>query len=104
MGLDEARAGDHGAGVDHLRARGVQVRADGDDRAVAHVDVAVRQIADRRVHAQHEGVADEVFASLSGATGRLGLRQVMSPDSPAAPAAAVAPSGVRSRHSDAMFL
>ena len=49
--------------VDDARSRRGDLRRDRDDRAVAHVHVAAREIADRRVHRQHGGAADDELAA-----------------------------------------
>ena len=70
MGIDEAGAGDAVAAVDDLGARRIQVRADGDERAVTHMDVAVGYIAQLGVHGDDVGVAHDKLAArrqLSGA-------------------------------------
>src|SRR6266849_4625095 len=50
---------DHVSPVDHLRPGSGQVNADGNDDAVAYMDVPARQVADFRVYAHDKGVADD---------------------------------------------
>ena len=76
--VDEARHADHAAAVDDLRLRRIDLGRDRDDRAVAHMHVAGREIGDLRVHGQHGGAADDELAArrqrraraLGGARGR----------------------------------
>ena len=63
MGVDEARHADHAAAFDDLRLRRVDLRRDRDDRAVAHMHVAGREIVDLGVHGQHGGAADHELAA-----------------------------------------
>ena len=50
--------------VDFLGARRVEIGADGNQRAVAHVDVAVRNVAELGVHRDQIGAAHNEFAAL----------------------------------------
>jgi hypothetical protein len=58
MRVDQPRHHDRPAPVDPAAA-GTQAAAHGGDPAVAHGDVALRQIAHGRIHAQHIGTADD---------------------------------------------
>ena len=64
MRFDEARHCDHGLAVDDLRVRRIERAADRDDRTVAYMEIAARQIADRRIHRQHISAADHELAAL----------------------------------------
>ncbi len=69
MGLDQAGQRDHVPAVDHHRIRRGEAAADRDDRAVAQQDVAVGEVAERRIHGHHIGFADQQVAALgSGRT------------------------------------
>ena len=60
MAVDQAGHGDAARGLDHQRALGRgDGGGDGADRAVLHQDVAARQVAEARVHRQHQGAADQ---------------------------------------------
>ena len=63
MRVDEARHADHAAAFDHLRLRRIDLRRDRDDRTVAHMHVAGREIADLGVHRQNGGAADHELAA-----------------------------------------
>ena len=67
VGIDDAGQGDHARGIDHLGACRVERRSDGGDCAiVADQDVAVRQIAQRLVHGDDIGAADQLLAPRHG--------------------------------------
>jgi len=80
--LDEARQHDHPAAFYHLRTAGLNVAADRDDRALAHVHVCVGQVAHARIHGHHVGVADKDLAALgklSGRAARACAREICAP-------------------------
>ena len=60
--LDQARQHDHAAAVDGPRARRVEVLSDRDDDAVAHVNVAILDVA-VLLHRHHIGFADDDVAA-----------------------------------------
>ncbi len=62
MGLDQAGHDDHARAVDLLPAA-LHILADRDDLAVAHVDRAAGDIAERAVHRHHMGIGDGEFAA-----------------------------------------
>jgi hypothetical protein len=53
MRVDETRHADHAFAVDCLRVRRRDGRAHGDDRAIAHMHVAAREVAKRVAHREH---------------------------------------------------
>ena len=63
MGLDQAGQDDHLSRVDRRRAGGGKAGPHGDDRAVAHVYVAPRQVAERRIHGQDVAAAHHDLAA-----------------------------------------
>ena len=70
VGVDEARHADHAAAFDDLRLRRIDLGRDRDDRTVAHMHVAGREIVDLRVHGQHGGAADDELATRRQRRGR----------------------------------
>ena len=61
--VNEARQHDGAASVDHLSAGGLEVGADGNDRACLDVHVAAGDVPDRRVHRHHVGAANDELAT-----------------------------------------
>ena len=59
VGVDEAGHHDHPGGVDLLRVRDAEVRADVDDLAVLDEDLPIRKIADFGIDRDDEAVADQ---------------------------------------------
>ena len=65
--VDEAGHADHAAPVDDLGARRSDSASHRDDGAVAHMHVAARKLADRRIHGEHVGAThDELAARRQG--------------------------------------
>ena len=64
VGVDEPGQRDHVARIDGLRARRRQLPADRNDLAVADMNIAAIEIAQRCVHRQHMRIADDEFAAL----------------------------------------
>jgi hypothetical protein len=62
VGVDETGHADHAAPLDRLGAGCREPRSDRDDRAVAHVHVAARKVAERRIHGEHVGAAHHELA------------------------------------------
>ena len=63
MGIDEAGTGDAVAPVDDFGVGRSEIRTDGDQRAVAHVDIAIRYIAEFRVHGYDISIAHDELAA-----------------------------------------
>ena len=59
MGIDDARQGDHARAVDPLGVARVERRPDGHDGAVLDQDVGDGEIAQRRVHGDGFGAAND---------------------------------------------
>ena len=95
MRLDQSRHADHAAAVDHLGAGRGHVGGNRDDRAVAHMHVAARQIADARVHRQHVGAAHDELAARGQRAGPGALRERTAGRRLAAPSAVAAASTAR---------
>lgn len=62
MRVDETGHGDEARSVD-VRPTACELRAHSGNPPVAHMDVRAAQIADGRIHGEHDGVADGEFAS-----------------------------------------
>ena len=69
VGVDQARHDDHAAAVDDLAVLGaeigIEIGADGGDRAVLDQHVAVGDDADVRVHRHHPAVSDQCLGHRS---------------------------------------
>jgi hypothetical protein len=59
VGIDEAGKRDHATRIDLRYAVHRQIRTNRDDLAVAHVNVAAREIAEPRIHREHMRVAHD---------------------------------------------
>jgi hypothetical protein len=59
----KARHGDHAAAVPDYHIRRLDTRPDRDNRTVAHMHVACREITEARIHGQHGGATDDKLAA-----------------------------------------